>query len=138
MAVLMAGAFDPAFGEAWSAQQILGTMADAASVCTVAEVDGELAGLGLLRTAAGEAELLLVATAPAWRRQGVAGCLIGQTLAGARALGATAVFLEVRDANEAARALYVAHGFITVGRRPGYYGGAGGRRYDATTMRRSL
>jgi ribosomal-protein-alanine N-acetyltransferase len=37
------------------------------------------------------------------------------------ALGARAVYLEVRESNLAARRLYAAEGFVPVGRRPRYY-----------------
>jgi [ribosomal protein S18]-alanine N-acetyltransferase len=84
----------------------------------VVEVEGEVAGFAVSRrTAPDEAEILNVAVAPRWRRRGLARLLIERaTPAEARAL-----FLEVRESNEAARAFYRAAGFTEYGRRPDYY-----------------
>jgi ribosomal-protein-alanine N-acetyltransferase len=65
----------------------------------------------------GESEILNLAVAPEFRRQGVARRLWKAFL------GVTpgTVFLEVRESNKAARNLYVSLGFQELGRRPGYY-----------------
>jgi ribosomal-protein-alanine N-acetyltransferase len=47
--------------------------------------------------------------------------LLGELLAHAMAAGAQAIFLEVRESNQAARRLYEKRGFLGVGRRPAYY-----------------
>jgi|TARA_B100001964_G_C14071093_1_gene525917 ribosomal-protein-alanine N-acetyltransferase len=46
----------------------------------------------------------------------------------AQDLGAGELFLEVAEDNGAALALYAGAGFVQVGRRQGYYQGAGGAR----------
>lgn len=138
LAKLMTRAFDPAFGEAWSAEQVKATLARDGGLAQVARVDGGVAGLLLLRCAADEAELLLVAVDPDWRRRGIAARLLALAFDAARARGVGAVFLEVRESNAAARALYTGRGFADVGRRPSYYAGSQDRRYDAITMRRDL
>jgi ribosomal-protein-alanine N-acetyltransferase len=68
-----------------------------------------------------EAELANIATHARARRRGVAGRLLDVALADADRHGTSAVFLEVRESNTAARALYGARGFKPVGRRNGYY-----------------
>jgi ribosomal-protein-alanine N-acetyltransferase len=55
------------------------------------------------------------------RRRGIGAWLLDETLRQARARGAHSVHLDVRDSNVAARALYASRGFISVGRRRGYY-----------------
>ena len=67
--------------------------------------------------AAGENEVLNLAVAPEWRRQGVARRLLEV------AFGALPGewFLEVRESNEEARLLYESLGFETAGRRARYY-----------------
>jgi len=45
--------------------------------------------------------------------------------------------LEVAIDNEPAIALYMEFGFQPVGRRPGYYAGAGGGRVDALILART-
>jgi ribosomal-protein-alanine N-acetyltransferase len=48
-----------------------------------------------------------------------------------------ALFLEVRPSNPNAIALYQSEGFVTVGRRKGYYQASGGRE-DALVLRLDL
>jgi len=67
--------------------------------------------------APGEIEILDVTTTPEFRRRGIARALL-QTLL--REQAGTA-FLEVRESNEAARALYLSIGFREIGRRKDYY-----------------
>ena len=83
--------------------------------------DGELLGWTCLLLAADEAELLKIAVAPARRRQGIGRALLADAVAGAIRSGARRLFLEVRERNQAARALYSDAGFTEVGRRKGYY-----------------
>jgi ribosomal-protein-alanine N-acetyltransferase len=87
----------------------------------VAVADGQTAGYVLARHAADEAEILNLGVAPAARRRGVGRALVREGLAALAARGAVQVFLEVRDSNAAARALYAEFGFGEVGRRRGYY-----------------
>jgi ribosomal-protein-alanine N-acetyltransferase len=55
------------------------------------------------------------------RRQGIGKMLLGEFLEAARTEGATAVLLEVRESNVAARGLYESCGFTENGRRQRYY-----------------
>jgi ribosomal-protein-alanine N-acetyltransferase len=81
----------------------------------VAEVAGEVAGFAVWRGVGdGEWELLNIAVAPPFRRRGVGRELVGLLPAGR-------VFIEVRESNVAARALYEASGFSVCGKRRGYY-----------------
>lgn len=92
------------------------------------------AGFVLARVAADEAEILTLAVAPDARRKGVGSALLAEVMAGAVVRGAGAMFLEVSDRNAAARALYGAAGFLSVGRRKRYYGDGA----DALVLRREL
>lgn len=137
MAVIGA-AFDPLYGEAWNAGQIRTALVAQDRVCEVARKADQIIGFSLARYAANEAELLLVAVLPDHRRNGIATTLISRASADVERRGAHAIFLEVRDANHAACALYRTQGFAPVGRRKAYYAGQDRRRYDAITMRRCL
>ena len=133
-----AEAFDPRFGEAWSATQLRGTLAQSGSWLRIA-VDGEAAvGFTLCRVIVDEAELLLIAVAPGARGTGVGRLLLEAALEDARGRGVKSMFLEMRDGNAAGNALYRGRGFVEVGRRRDYYRGAEAQRFDAITMRRSL
>lgn len=134
---LMSAAFDPRYGEAWTRSQCLGVMAMPGVCLTLAFVDDEAAGFAMVRSVADEAELLLLAVDPAFRRRGVAGALLRAVIAEAQAGGVVTLHLEVRAGNEAVR-LYTAQGFDKVGERRGYYRGRTGQSFDAHTYRRAI
>ena len=69
----------------------------------------------------GEWEVENVVVTPVVRRQGVGVRLLDEIISRARQADAEAVFLEVRESNHAARALYEKASFAQVGRRKGYY-----------------
>ena len=91
-------------------------------------------GFLLARVAAGEAELLTLAVAPAARRTGEGRDLVRRFVVAAEGLGATVAFLEVASDNPAAQALYRATGWHEAGRRRGYYAPG----IDALVLRRDL
>jgi ribosomal-protein-alanine N-acetyltransferase len=62
-----------------------------------------------------------MAVAGPWQKQGIGGRLLSAGLLWCRAQAAARVFLEVRESNRAAIALYERAGFSVVGNRPGYY-----------------
>jgi ribosomal-protein-alanine N-acetyltransferase len=68
-----------------------------------------------------EWEIENIAVAGPARRRGLGTRLLGELLDQARDRGADAVFLEVRESNRAARALYEKWAFLESGRRRGYY-----------------
>lgn len=73
------------------------------------------------RIVAGEAEILNLAVLQAHRRHGLAKTLVSRLLNEFAKKFVTRVFLEVRESNLAATELYRRMGFISLGRRPGYY-----------------
>jgi ribosomal-protein-alanine N-acetyltransferase len=80
-----------------------------------------LGGMILARVAADEAEILTLAVSPEHRRHGIGAALLGTAMRRAAVLGAVSMFLEVAVTNDAARALYAAHGFTEAGLRRHYY-----------------
>lgn len=136
MMAIMASAFDPGFGEAWSAQQVLGSLATGTAWARLAcRPNAPPVGFTLCRQIGPDAELLLIGVAPAARRGGVGRALLAAAADEARARGVASLFLEVREGNGAALALYRAAGYEVIGRRRDYYRGADGRRFDAITLR---
>ena len=79
-----------------------------------------------------EASVHTLGVDPAWQRRGIGKLLLRELLAEADAVSAT-VYLEVRTDNDAAIALYTAHGFSRIGLRKRYYQPSGA---DAYTMMR--
>jgi ribosomal-protein-alanine N-acetyltransferase len=129
----MRDAFDPAYGEAWTAPQTL-TMLDLPGVwLSLARYDGQPAGFALNRIVADEAELLLLAVASPYRRKGLGSALIEHSCAIARERKAFRIFLEVRHNNPALQ-LYESCGFTVVGRRSGYYRDQNNHLHDAMTL----
>jgi len=115
-----------AFEDPWSDADIAALLGSPGVFALSARLAGEAAGFILCRVAADEAEVLTLAVTPAMRRRGVASALLERAMAAAAAGGARSVFLEVAMDNPGAEALYRAHGFGEVGRRPGYFSRAGG------------
>jgi len=84
----------------------------------VAEAGGRITGFLVSRTLAGlESEILNLAVAPDFRRQGAARDLLLSVLAQTSG----AVYLEVRESNRVAREFYKSLGFQEFSSRPGYY-----------------
>lgn len=70
---------------------------------------------------ADELSVLNIAVRPDWQRRGVARRLLSEALTAGRAGGAEQAFLEVRQSNVAAQALYGEMEFHVVGVRENYY-----------------
>ena len=75
----------------------------------------------LARFVGDEGEILTLATHPSAQRQGRASAALRLLETEASSRGVRAIFLEVAEGNVAARALYLAAGFVETGRRPRYY-----------------
>lgn len=80
-----------------------------------------LVGHICLRRILEELWVLNVAVDPAQRRRGHARALLERAMIWGKARELSSLWLEVRDSNAGARALYRSFGLDEVGRRPGYY-----------------
>jgi ribosomal-protein-alanine N-acetyltransferase len=131
---VMTAAFDDRFGEAWTRSQCAGILPmPGVELVLARESEGELAGFSLFRTVADEAELLLLAVSPDYRRRGIGQMLLDHFIERARDAGASRVHLEVREGNPAV-IMYRQAGFGLAGRRPKYYRGRFGGDFDALTL----
>lgn len=138
--IVMRCAFDPSYGEGWTASQCAGVLAMPGADLLLARdatPNATPVGFALLRTVVGETEVMLIAVAPEARNQGVATLLLAGSMTHARARGAKRLFLEVR-ADNSALSFYRASGLSAVGRRPDYYRGNDGQLRDALTLARDL
>jgi ribosomal-protein-alanine N-acetyltransferase len=135
--ITMERAFDPQYGEAWTASQCMAMFSMPGTWIMLARIDDTPAGFALNRQVLDEVELLLLAVAEPFRRKGVARKLIEATFQVAQQQGATQIHLEMRHNNPAYN-LYVNCGFTLIGRRKAYYHGANGEFYDALTLCHSL
>jgi ribosomal-protein-alanine acetyltransferase len=101
---------------AWSPDQLAGYL------CLVVLDHDAIVGAAVARQVVnGEAELLNLAVADAFRRRGLAGALIRQLLL----FFPGEWFLEVRESNRAAIQLYDSMGFTVVSKRNAYYPDSG-------------
>lgn len=105
--------------------------------CKILYHDDEHVGHSVLSAAAGEAHLLNISIDHKFQGKGLGRVLLRHMLAAAVELGAKTAFLEVRDSNRVAQALYLSEGFNEVGRRLNYYPAKQGRE-DAVIMAMEL
>jgi ribosomal-protein-alanine N-acetyltransferase len=68
-----------------------------------------------------EGEIANLAVSLDARARGIGKALLTAAIAAARSREVGTIYLEVRDSNAAARALYASHGFEEIGRRRRYY-----------------
>ncbi|NJR13357.1 MAG: GNAT family N-acetyltransferase [Phyllobacteriaceae bacterium] len=128
------------FGHGWTDGEIERLLLRTGTHGRVARPVGKkpVAAFMLYTLAAGEAEILTIATAAGWKRKGAAETLIKAALQHLHAERAEALFLEVGDQNDAALGLYRKLGFREVGRRNNYYGAQSAVGASALVMRRDL
>jgi [ribosomal protein S18]-alanine N-acetyltransferase len=87
----------------------------------VCQQGAEVIGVLQWRNLGDELEILDLAVARKHRRAGHAAFLLENFLPEAAQTGAHCIFLEVRESNTPAIALYTKFGFTRAGRRPSYY-----------------
>ncbi len=104
----------------WSEAQYDRLFAEAGRVILVIE-ESSVQGFIVGRDLGPEWEIENIVVASSVQRRGLGTRLVQELLDLARNRGAQAVFLEVRESNRAARALYSKSGFVETGRRRGYY-----------------
>lgn len=106
----------------WSEKHFQAAVQSPHNTVLLAENGGILQGFIVWQQVLDEMELHLIATAPEYRRQGLAAHLLQQMFQAAEQQQVTRIFLEVRAGNTAARQLYLQNGFTQTALRPNYYG----------------
>lgn len=120
------------FSDPWKRDGFRDLILGGNATVVIAVLGREVVGFAVTYAAADEAEIANVAVADGVRRHGIGRALVDFVLSAAIAAGARNVFLEVRESNVAARALYTARGFTEMSRRLAYYRNP---REDAVVMR---
>jgi ribosomal-protein-alanine N-acetyltransferase len=133
-AAAIAAVHSVSFQRGWGEDEIHRLLLEKSVVAHRVMSGRKLVGFILSRHAAGEAEILSVAIAPAWRGRGASQQLLILHLRRLAGLGVRSVFLEVGEQNTPACRLYRRAGFHEVGRRQGYYDGGA----TALVLRRDL
>lgn len=133
MMTIMDDAFDPQFGEAWTAAQCLSSLVMPDSQLLLAKDGGTICGFAMSRWVLDHQELLMIGVAQRLQGQKIGKLLLSETIHRARQAGRSKIFLEVRDGNKA-HSFYLKAGFIPIGRRKNYYKNTQGISLDAITM----
>lgn len=89
--------------------------------CWIIFDNHQIAGYGMIKVVADEAELLNIAISPTQQNKGLGKALLAHLMTEAEQLGASECFLEVRESNQQAYYLYERYGFNEIGRRTNYY-----------------
>lgn len=97
---------------------------------------GRIAAYWLAMPVLDELHLLNLAVEPSLQGQGLGRTALAHLHAVAAERGFRDIWLEVRESNQGAQALYRAGGYAEVGRRRAYYPGGPQGREDALLMRR--
>ena len=126
-----------AFSDPWSAGSFRALFGNPLVHFAVAEdaISGRVLGYVVSWYVVDEAEIANLAVADDVRRGGIGARLLDHALDIAKERHSRVVFLEVRESNAGARALYASRGFEVAGRRSKYY-----RKpvEDALVLRREL
>ena len=109
------------FSAPWSERSIASELQNEYSLWLVEERDGVAVAYVGSQSCPPEADVMNVAVAPEFRRQGIGEGLMVALMDALRAKGMESLTLEVRASNSPAIALYDRLGFTEVGRRPNYY-----------------
>ena len=121
------------FADPWSVSAFSYELNNPLSLWLVA-VDGDtVAGYVGSQTVMGESDMMNVAVAPEYRRQGIAEQLIIDLIRQLNDRNSKSLALEVRQSNLPAISLYEKLGFVQVGCRPRYYRNP---KEDALIMRK--
>ena len=111
-----------AFADPWMRQAFEAALKERHARFRVARFpDGTLAGYLIAWFVFDEGEIANLAVVPTARRRGVARTLLEAIVAEATESRIVRLFLEVRESNVAARALYDSLGFAPIARRARYY-----------------
>lgn len=109
------------FSLPWSEKSFLESMERKDTVFLAALSEEEVAGYIGCYCIAGEGEITNVAVKDGYRRKGIGGMLLERLYEEGKALDTFEFFLEVRESNEAAIALYTRQGFVKEGIRKNFY-----------------
>jgi ribosomal-protein-alanine N-acetyltransferase len=108
------------FGDPWNRAAFIDLVDEPRVAFLIAEVGGVVRGYVVAWFVLDEGEIGNLAVASDARRRGIGALLLDGAIAAVRRSDVDTLYLEVRDSNAAARALYASRGFTVVGRRREY------------------
>ena len=123
------------FGDPWNRTAFVELLDDPRVCFLLAERDGSVRGYVVAWFVLDEGEIGNLAVSESARREGAGALLLDGAIKAAGEADVALLYLEVRDSNSAARALYASRGFAEIGRRRDYYRRP---REDALVLRLSI
>ena len=120
-AALLAELEKASFSDPWSEASLRSFLSEPHALVLLAQAEGGCCGYLVASLLGEEGELMRIAVLPALRGRGTGRQLLGAFRQEAASRGVGSLFLEVREANGPARALYESEGFTLLGRRKNYY-----------------
>jgi ribosomal-protein-alanine N-acetyltransferase len=118
----------------WTRGNFIDSIAAGYLARALVAVDGELVGYFVAMPGFDEMHLLNLTVSPLHEGRGHARRMLAELRALSTSFAAAAIWLEVRESNARARALYARDGFAEAGMRRDYYPAPQGRREDAVLM----
>lgn len=119
----------------WTRGNFIDALAAGNHVQGLRDAAGTLCAYCVAMAGVQEMHLLNLTVAPSYQHRGLARLMLDALVAASGAADARWLWLEVRESNQRAQAVYRRYGFETIGLRRGYYPAAGGQREDAIVMR---
>jgi len=123
-----------AYAFPWSRGNFIDSIAAGYPARVLLDARGAMLGYFVAMAGVDEMHLLNITVAPAAQSRGHARHMIAALVALCREHTAQQLWLEVRESNARARAIYTRLGFLQQGMRKGYYPAPFGRREDAVVM----
>jgi len=138
LAELHAAAFSPQDERTWQPSEFAALLETPGTSATLYSAEGKPAGFTLVRTILDEAELISIAVAPTYQGKGYAKAMMDDTIQQLKALGVRRFYLEVREDNQQALALYRTTNFKKIGERKDYYKQLSGKKLNAQVFSLNL
>lgn len=110
-----------AYPHPWSRGNFIDSIVAGYRVCKRVDTEGRWLGYFVAMAGVDETHLLNLTVVPAFERQGHARAMLDELVRWSAERAATRLWLEVRESNERAQALYRRYGFREIGLRRGYY-----------------
>lgn len=127
-----------AYAFPWSRGNFIDSIAAGYPTRVLFDARGTMLGYFIAMGGVDEMHLLNITVAPAMQGRGLARYMIDTLTALCREHAARQLWLEVRESNVRARAIYARLGFVQKGVRKGYYPAPFSRREDAVVMSLNL
>lgn len=123
IATLSRDRIETGLGWSWTPQRVRRALAARSTVAISATFQQAVTGFAIMTAGHEHGHLSLLAVDARWARRGMGRALVEWLVHWSRCAGLESVRLELRSANQPARAFYRALGFEAIAIAPGYYGG---------------